>query len=474
MLKLFNRLTFTQQWIGATLLAILPLVIAVMYATGSLAQQAQSQRDMVVAIDQLNKLDAAIRGQVTNIERSARQYILLRSPNFLDLFRQNVTTLKTLQLKLAGFLPNTNTANALLKVNLSIQAQLLSEDPESIQQESVFGALQQSNTYVRSLNSEVNARVQEMLIESDQQFENVKSHLMHIGILMVPGTLLLLVLSSVAVIRPMQRLAHAIRELGHEHWQNPIHIDGPADLESLGASLEWTRQRLKASEKQKQAFLRHVTHELKTPLAAIMEAGSLLGDEVPGPANKAQKQVLQILMGNADNLQVLIQQLLNYNTVAHGMLHAGSEVDVAAMCHKIWTKLQDSRPLSTCQWASSGPQMTVWSDPQALEMVLSNLLSNAHDFTGEAGAVSVNWGREDAIWWLSVTDTGPGVSEDEFKNIFKPFYQGRARRQGPLKGTGLGLAIVQECVTHMKGAINLESGSGGSEFKLSFPLEEKR
>src|SRR5690606_7525025 len=143
-------------------------------------------------------------------------------------------------------------------------------------------------------------------------------HLMLTGIFALPGTLLLVVLCSVTVTRPVRRLAHAIRQLGHGHWQDPIQIIGPADLHSLGASLEWMRNRLEATEKQKQAFVRHVTHELKTPLAAIVEAGALLRDEVPGPVNSAQRQVVGILMSNADNLQVLIQQLLNYNAVAHG------------------------------------------------------------------------------------------------------------------------------------------------------------
>lgn len=474
MLRTFNRLTLTQQWICATLLALAPLVGAVFYASQYLAHQAKNQRDMVISIDHLNKLDAAINSQVTDIERSARQYLLLRNIKFLDLFEQNVSVVNTQKQKLEPLLQNTQPLNELVQVVRQVQQRLqIIEDDDAADQEAIRELLQQSKDHVREINAEVDRAVQEKLDDSERRFEAAMQRLMVLGIWAVPGTVLMVILSSVAVARPMWRLATAIRRLGHGHWQEPISIVGPADLESLGASLEWMRERLAASERQKQAFLRHITHELKTPLAAIMEAGSLLRDEVPGEVNKAQRQVIRILMSNADNLQALIQQLLNYNAVAHGIHAANAEVDVKAMCSKIRGKLLDSRPQSQVQWSIGGTPNTVLTDPQALDMILSNLLSNAHDFTAEAGKVVVNWGQDEQHWWLSVCDSGPGLSEEECENIFKPFFQGKARRRGPLKGTGLGLAIVQECVAHLNGQIKVVSGEGGAEFHLSFPLRDE-
>lgn len=470
---MFNRLTLTQQWISATLLALLPLVVAVIYASEYLSKQAQTQRDMVVSIDELNNLEAHISGQVTDIERSTRQYLLLRNPKFFDLFGQNISAFNLLQGQLASRLRDSEAIYSLQRTIAQIQQHLILDVSSAIEHEPVFALLQQANMQVRALNGEVDKRVQDMLDQSDRQFQTAMRQLMLIGVLAVPGTILLVILSSVAIARPVWRMVHAIRRLGHGHWQEPIYIGGPADLRSLGASLEWMRNRLETSEKQKQAFLRHVTHELKTPLAAIMEAGSLLLDEVPGKVSRGQKQVVQILMANADNLQALIQQLLNYNAVAHGMLNAEAEVDIAAVCNKIRNKLMDSRPSSDCVWSIEGESVKLTSDPQAIEMILSNLLSNAHDFTPESGKVAVRWGIDGAFWWLSVADNGPGLEESERKNIFKPFYQGKARRRGPLQGTGLGLAIVQECVAHLHGTIDVVSGEEGSEFMLKFPLRRE-
>lgn len=473
MLRLLNRLTLTRQWVLATLLAVLPLVIAVLYAAHYLALQAQTQRQMVVSIGRLNEMDNTINAQISSIERSARQYLLLRNPRFLEIFHQHLDSLSPVLQRLDAELPGSESTANLQQVLQVLVAELNHPEPEQIVQESILANLQQANTLVRNVSGEVDKRVQRMLDERDRQFEQVMGHLMLTGVFTLPGTLLLVVLSSVTVTRPVRRLADAIRQMGHGHWQDPIRINGPADLRSLGANLEWMRNRLEATEKQKQAFVRHVTHELKTPLAAIVEAGSLLRDEVPGPVNAAQRQVIGILMSNADNLQVLIQQLLNYNAVAHGMLNADAEVDLQALCNRIRTKLMDSRPSSRCQWSISGEPRMLRSDPQALEMILSNLLSNAHDFTPESGRVSVSWGQEQDNWWLAVADNGPGMTEEERRNIFKPFFQGKARRRGPLKGTGLGLAIVQECVAHLHGTIEVASGADGSTFTVRFPRRKE-
>lgn len=474
MLRLFNRLSLTQQWICATLLALLPLVVAVFYASQYLASQAKSQRDMVISIDQLNKLDAAIHSQSTDIERSARQYLLLRNTKFLDLFEQNVAVLKEQQARLAPLIGDSEPLVGLVRVVNRVHRRLREAVGAEVDQDALNELLRESKQYVQAISDEVDLAVQAKLDNSEYQFEAVMQRLMILGIWAVPGTVLMVILSSVAVARPMWRLATAIRRLGHGHWHEPIAIVGPADLESLGASLEWMRERLDASERQKQAFSRHITHELKTPLAAIMEAGSLLRDQVPGKTNDAQQQVIRILMSNADNLQALIQQLLNYNAVAHGMLSADAAVDIKAMCDKICGKLLDSRPSSRVEWSIAGSPDRVQTDPQALDMILSNLLSNAHDFTGNSGKVAVTWGQQGDRWWLSVCDSGPGLTEDECENIFKPFFQGKARRRGPLKGTGLGLAIVQECVAHLQGDIKVVSGEGGAEFYLSFPLRGEK
>ena len=471
-MRVYNRLTLTQQWIIATLLALLPLIGAVVFAGARLLAQAHSQRAMVSQVETLGNLDVAIRNQVLDIERSARQYLLLGTDKFYQVYLRNVDALDQLDAQLGPTAEIKAAMDALMGSVAQVSDTFAERPASELPQSEVLAELQLAGQQGRALSAAVDAKIRAILTAEETQIAQGIEKLWLLGALAVPGTLLLVILASVAVARPMWRLGDAIRELGHGRWDTPIAIEGPADLEALATNLEWMRAQLASSERQQQAFLRHVTHELKTPLAAIMEAGALLRDEVPGPVNPAQMGVLSILRSNAESLQSLIQQLLNYNAVAHGLLHRHMPVSLPEFCRSLVHKTRSMRPSSSCLWAVDGEPLTVQSDPQALEMILTNLLSNAHDFAPPDGRVAVSWGVADVFWWVSVTDNGPGVAPEDVAEIFKPFYQGRARRRGPLKGSGLGLSIVRECVSHMGGEIKVSALHPGSEFTVQFPLAE--
>ncbi len=98
--------------------------------------------------------------------------------------------------------------------------------------------------------------------------------------------------------RPFKRLEHAIIGLGQNRLDEPIDIRGPADVRRVSQQLEWLRLRLTELDADKARFLRHVSHELKTPLAALREGVSLLEEGVTGSLNPAQREVAQILQQN--------------------------------------------------------------------------------------------------------------------------------------------------------------------------------
>ncbi|MBP7615090.1 MAG: HAMP domain-containing protein, partial [Steroidobacteraceae bacterium] len=115
------------------------------------------------------------------------------------------------------------------------------------------------------------------------------------------------------LLRPLARIEHAIARLGDNRLAEPIRIDGPADLRQLGERLDWLRLRLAELEANRNRVLRHVSHELKTPLASIREGVALLADDVPGQLNADQREVTRILDHGARTLQARIEQLLRYN-----------------------------------------------------------------------------------------------------------------------------------------------------------------
>ena len=126
------------------------------------------------------------------------------------------------------------------------------------------------------------------------------------------------------MVRPIAELDAAIRQLGGADFSRPIAVRGPDDLKTLGERLDWLRRRLAELEAQKNRFLRHLSHELKTPLTALREGAELLHDEIGGPLLAPQRRVVEIMKDNSIKLQRLIEDLLDYQRA----LHAAASLEV--------------------------------------------------------------------------------------------------------------------------------------------------
>ena len=115
------------------------------------------------------------------------------------------------------------------------------------------------------------------------------------------------------IARPIRQLDQAIRRMGTADFTHAIEVNGPQDLRYLGQRLEWLRTRLNELEQQQTRFLRHVSHELKTPLTAVREGAELLRDNVGGRLSPEQHEIVRIVRENTLSLQKLIEDLLTYH-----------------------------------------------------------------------------------------------------------------------------------------------------------------
>src|SRR5581483_6229741 len=127
--------------------------------------------------------------------------------------------------------------------------------------------------------SQAVARIQETAGET-------KRRLVYHALGLIPAALILAGVYSVLINRPIGQIARAIRALGEGNVRDAPQVRGPRDLEGLGKQLDWLRLRLRGLEQHKVTILRNISHELKTPLAAIREGVELLNDEVPGMLNR--------------------------------------------------------------------------------------------------------------------------------------------------------------------------------------------
>ena len=470
---LAGRFTLIQQWMAATILAVIPLLIAVGYAVTAFQHQTRTQQTTVEQVDLFNKKSSAVSENVRELVRLARQYQLLGDRSFLELYRQKLTTLQDNLAPLRAPALDDRIGDALDTVDNRLRAvasQLtgIHGNSEQVAGDHLEAAVQAADT----IAAEVSRHRQETVQTGEEQFNRIVDQLFYLAVLALPGTLLLMLVGNYMVSRPIWRLSQAIKRLGTQNWETPITIRGPSDLVALGDNLEWMRKEVLRSEQQKTAFIQHVTHELKTPLAAIIEAGNLLDEEVAGPLQEGQRDILGILRNNSRALQELIEQLLNYNAVSYGISTHLEEVRVRDICDSICRGLTAASPNKDIDWHIEGEPETLMSDNRLLEMILKNLMSNAFQFSPGGRRIAVTWQAREKDWQIAVADQGPGIAEDEVEHIFTPFFKGRTGREDKIPKNGIGLAIVSESVSLLGGTIDTDSEPGqGTTFTITFPLQ---
>ena len=286
------------------------------------------------------------------------------------------------------------------------------------------------------------------------------------------------------IARPISEIDGAIRQLGGADFSRPITVRGPEDLRYLGRRLDWLRRRLEEFETQKNRFLRHVSHELKTPLTALREGAELLYDQVAGPLQPTQRQVVSIMRDNSVKLQRLIEELLDYQRALHAA--ASLEVKPILLDELVAGAAREHELAAQAKGVSlridAQPAM-LEADPEKLRSILDNLISNAVKFTPPGGTIAVQarvgTGNEAGMAMIEVMDSGPGVPAEERESIFNLFFRGRSRAdgvgmRGAIKGSGLGLAIARELVEAHGGQIAVVADGGGGHFRVTLPRRSAR
>jgi PAS domain S-box-containing protein len=233
---------------------------------------------------------------------------------------------------------------------------------------------------------------------------------------------------------------------------------------------------LREADSLKDQFIGMLSHELRTPINAITGFGSLLEDEVLGPLSVAQKGYLRRMLATADNLLVLVNDLLDASAMRAGKFKIDAQpVQLPPLAAEVGSRLaplaaQRDQVLTT---ALDDDLPAVCADPQRIVQVLTNLIGNAIKFTPEGGTLTVEAVRDGGTVRVSVTDTGPGIPEAERSRLFRPFTQLASATRQHAPGTGLGLSISAAIVEAHGGRIGVESQPGqGSTFWFTLPVVE--
>ena len=282
-------------------LVALPLLVAVIWALVNLDRLAQQSEQIInTGIDsaQNNRLLAE---ELVQLQRSTNQYHILRNEESRTIMRQD---LRSVEQRLQGMSSLTNQAGATEKsvmigreardiVRTLSQKDLSAAEAEAAIQR--FGPLRQQVAQLTSTLSTFVDNELRSLQESTSQAQRISAWQVAA---LVPGTLLLVLFFTLLIGRPIRQIDRAIHQLGQSGLSKPIVVKGPTDLERLGRQLDWLRVRLLELAQEKNRFLRHMSHELKTPLANIREGTELLLDGSVGELKGPQREVTDILRMN--------------------------------------------------------------------------------------------------------------------------------------------------------------------------------
>ncbi|HTS05650.1 MAG TPA: HAMP domain-containing sensor histidine kinase [Candidatus Eisenbacteria bacterium] len=258
-------------------------------------------------------------------------------------------------------------------------------------------------------------------------------------------------------------------------------VDGPLLARVARHALE--KQRLEAELHRRQTeqfdlkdqFLSHISHELRSPLAAIDQFANLLLDNLAGPLAAEQREYLEVVVRNAGQVNRMIDDLLAMVRAQSGKLRV--EPIPFSMTRLIKESLQTLGPRAEAKQVALRAEFTpevpvVWGDPQRTYEVLTNLIENAIKFTPEKGSVTVTarpFAGHSSFVEVAVADTGCGIAADDLDKVFDRLFQ--VSRRGPsAKGLGLGLYISRELVQRQGGRIWVESAvNHGSTFRFVLP-----
>ncbi len=474
----YPRSFTTLLLVGLSLVA-LPLLAGMLRMGYMLDQMAREGRQSVAITVEATRATRQMAESALALERAAGQYHVLQDPalgaSLLAPHRDFLAAVATLRrLPLDGRQQRQLSAIEAMEATL-FDGLAAGAGPGARRFEALGPEFDRLHRTAAAMTLEGNRLIDQQVAALGRTADGIRRTLIGQALALVPLSLLMAGLFSWVVAQPLRQLARAIRRIGEHDLGAGPPVEGPRDLVFLGEQVDWLRRRLLELEAQQGRFLRQVSHELKTPLAALKEGVELLADGVAGELGPQQAEVAEIMRNNARDLQLRIEDLLSYSRLAQGANPlTASPLAVAELLEAAGQRQALAMLGKQVKLSADVGDARVLGDRAGLETVLDNLLANAIRFSPEGGSIEVTARKLDGRCEIVVCDAGPGVAPEDRERLFQPYYRGRIQRPGPLRGSGLGLAIVKEYVEAQGGEVGLlEARPGGACFRILLPGPEE-
>lgn len=451
----FSPRSLRQLVLLAFVLVLLPLLLLAYQAyrgLDNLSEQAEQLNRSTLADARRSEVMSNI---ALEMERSYRQYCVFGDKTFANLYQnQRKQYLRHLTLHARALPEKINYAD--LHTQLQALAVPLCNNegltPEAL---SLLEQFARSNTQMlettRNIIYSRGEQLQQTIADRGRYFG-----WQALSVFVV--SLVLVLLFTRMIIGPVKSIQHMINRLGEGHKIVDISgLRGPRELKSIAQRVVWLSERLSWLESQRHEFLRHISHELKTPLASMREGTDLLADEIAGPLTESQKEIVTILDSSSRHLQQLIEQLLDYNRQIANTPVQMQDVVLLPLLEQVMVANSLPAKAKNMRTHLDLAFSHCMAEPTLLSRVLDNLYSNAVHYGGESGTIwiSSRQNLKESRIQIDIANTGTSIPLAEREMIFEPFYQGSRQRKGAVKGSGLGLSIARDCIRRMQGELDL-------------------
>ncbi len=239
------------------------------------------------------------------------------------------------------------------------------------------------------------------------------------------------------------------------------------------------REKLEEINQSKMQFFANISHEIRTPLTMLLAPIERL---LESNLNEKQKKNINYIFRNTKRLERIVNQLLYLQKIENTQLSPKArEIDLVKFLKEIIALFEESANDKKIHllFEPNFDELMVWVDPEKMDKVIFNLLSNAFKFTLPDGLITISINKSsseanDGNFTISVSDTGKGMDQAHLEHIFNRFYQIENKESGETIGTGIGLHLSKELVEKQHGSITVSSKVGiGSTFTIIMPMGKK-
>jgi len=272
-------------------------------------------------------------------------------------------------------------------------------------------------------------------------------------------------------VTPLAEVIAAARAVAGGDLSTRVNASGPDDLRALSDSFNHMAASLEQSDNERRNMLADIAHELRTPLTVMR--GRLEGimdgiyEATPDQISPALEETY-LLERLVEDLRLLTLAETRQLHFEHKIVNLG---EIAAHVIDLFQAEADDKKISL-SFENSSPDTVALLDPQRINQVVGNLVSNALRYTPDGGSVFISIEKSNMRIKLHVSDNGPGVPTEDLSNIFQRFWRGEKSRSRASGGAGLGLAITKQLVEGQGGTIQAENlENGGLRITIQFPVQ---